>query len=809
MTNSGRGGYRPGAGRKPSMPSTSTSRTPAIRNDGYANALVGLMKQQDKSARTTYGQAPVLDQITLENLYMGDGLATNIIDIPNDDMTREWMHLEPENEDSEETSKNPELIESELLRLDAETIFNFAHKMADLFGGAMIIVGALDGQELDVPLNPARIRTIDYLKVVTRHDVFLDRSLWGQDPKMANFGKPSVFAVTLRSGTTYQEFMIHESRVIVIPGKPTPPGATVTRNLDDQFWGVNELNHVFESIRDLGGTYASVTNILYEFIIGKFKVANLAKMLAEGKEKELSSRMEIIAMYKSIVHVMLLGEGEEYTRDSATLAGIEGVMDRFMMRVSATSRIPVSRLFGRSAGGLNATGEGDESNYFDWIRSRQRTKLKPGLQKLINILCDWKKVKEKLKIEFYPLFQLTEKEEAEVEKIEADTKLVEANTYKTYVDMGALDAEQVYQKELADKFGPPTQPAQPPAGALTPEQQASVDKAAGKLVSPPTNDSANFQKDDDGASLNTPVTHEDYNPYHARNGRFTSAHGGHATMHVPAGSKGKGTHIAAPTSHKGSGGGHAESTSVKGHTKAPPTKEHGSHEAPKVPAGAKGKAGKAHAAKADSLHTEAHYDAYYNKHYADKMLKDYGKNPSSFEPMNSIIGGGSDYKAISSRLINGGAAKTPADKKLDKKIEGVDKFISAYGNPTHIQAYRGLSDAPAIHGAKVGDSINAKGFSAFSGKEGWAQSFMGRGSGKNPVVIKTTLPPGTAAPGINIKFGKLANGTYDKGPIQNTSEMEFIAKRGLSMKVTGIETKTAMIGGKKMTYKEVTVEVAE
>jgi hypothetical protein len=44
--------------------------------------------------------------------------------------------------------------------------------------------------------------------------------------------------------------------------------------------------------------------------------------------------------------------------------------------------IPVTRLLGTSAKGLNATGEGDNDNYDEMVSARQETDLRPNLERL-------------------------------------------------------------------------------------------------------------------------------------------------------------------------------------------------------------------------------------------------------------------------------------------------------------------------------------------------------------------------------------------------------------------------------------------
>lgn len=55
--------------------------------------------------------------------------------------------------------------------------------------------------------------------------------------------------------------------------------------------------------------------------------------------------------------------------------------------LSGASRIPVTKLFGRSPAGMNATGESDLRNYYDYVDTLREAKLRPILEKLLPVLA--------------------------------------------------------------------------------------------------------------------------------------------------------------------------------------------------------------------------------------------------------------------------------------------------------------------------------------------------------------------------------------------------------------------------------------
>ena len=467
-----------------------------LAEDGWANVLVGLGGKQDKRKSTHYHAGSILIAEDLEAIYLGEGIAARVIDVVADDMTREWIDLEGEEDEDEEEGNEWEKLDSELRRLEAQTKFNTALKWKRLYGGALIIMGALDGQDLDKPLNAGTVREIDSLRVIDPQDVDIGLSTFQTDPTKKDFGQPLVFHIWLDVGGSRTSYNVHASRCLVFHGKAAPARTKANMTVNQAFWGLSELQSVYEILKDFGSANDSVTNVLYEFVIGKYKLQGLADMMASGNTRAVVSRMEIIGMMKSVIHAILLDSEEDYTRDSVALTGVADVLDRFMMRLSGATGIPVTRLFGRSPAGMNATGESDTSTYYDMVRSQQRNDLQPPLQQLIDILRTTLKIPGEVNIEFNPLFQLTEKEKADVEKIKMETEASKATMYRTYVDAGVLDAEDVFLMEWAERveeartkmeaaglYSPPTEAELKEQAELEAAAKASLEKANAALAS--------------------------------------------------------------------------------------------------------------------------------------------------------------------------------------------------------------------------------------------------------------------------------------------------------------------------------------
>ena len=105
-----------------------------------------------------------------------------------------------------------------------------------------------------------------------------------------------------------------------------------------------------------------------------------------------------------------------------------------MQDVSGAADIPMTRLFGRSAGGLNTTGDNDIRNYYDMLQAKQESELRPQLERLdaIMVRSELGQMPEDYGFTFNSLWQMSDKELADTEKTRAERD-------KIYFDMGVID----------------------------------------------------------------------------------------------------------------------------------------------------------------------------------------------------------------------------------------------------------------------------------------------------------------------------------------------------------------------------------
>jgi len=400
--------------------------------DGWGNLMAGLGKLGvDKTESNYFEDYRVFEDEELSNMYDGDGMVSKIVNVIPNDMTRVGWKI---------TNDKDDLIEDELKRLKARSTMNTALKYARLFGGALIVMVTERGQ-LDEPLPPKV--PIKQLRVYSAARVILNSSDIVTDSNSLYFEDFEKFEITLLSG---ESITVHRSRCLLFKGELTSDYSFLS--LRYKYWGYSIIQKIWSRVSNLGVTEKGVANLMIELVVGKYTLSNLTQILSQNNEealKKIYTRLEVIQSSKSLINAVLLGEGEKYERDSANIAGVADVIDRMMLFLSAVTDIPVTKLFGRSPAGFNATGESDVRDYYDKIFAQREIDLYPELKHLVQIVAGYLQPNnlEDNDVLFNSLWEPTQKEKAEIKKLGADTDLV-------YINAGVLNPMDVQKIRFPD-----------------------------------------------------------------------------------------------------------------------------------------------------------------------------------------------------------------------------------------------------------------------------------------------------------------------------------------------------------------------
>lgn len=400
-----------------------------VRRDSWSNALIGLGKRNiDKTMTTEFGTMTLFTDEELSEMYGGEGLGKRIIDLRPKDATRAWINIPSDPDD---------IILKELKRLDAKATFKKALSWARLYRGAIIVIIEEGATDLTRPL-PKKIRGIRGLRVYSAARIDLSESDIVTKARSPYFDEVELFPIRMRNGSP---MYVHASRCLVFKGEEGPDEGIL--DFKYKYWGLPIMMQIYDRLKNFGSVEQSIVNLMLEFNIGKYTLANLTQMLSSNDDATLQliyDRMDIINASKSQINAVLLGEGEEYSRDSATVSGVDSILDRLMIFLSAAAGYPVTRLWGRSPAGENATGAFDMRQYYDDVSSDQELQLEQPLQKVVNIIGGYSKIKNP-DLVFNPLWQPTKEEQSKIDENNAKSD-------KIYIEAAVFSPEEIRRKRL-------------------------------------------------------------------------------------------------------------------------------------------------------------------------------------------------------------------------------------------------------------------------------------------------------------------------------------------------------------------------
>lgn len=313
-----------------------------------------------------------LNRIILTYLYTGNGIFQTAIQLPIQDAISKGIEISSDEMDNSDT----DTIMAEWEKLGLwETVLNW-YTWVRLYGGGGIVINS--NQE---PKEPLDIEALQNSPVE-----FYDADRWQLElySPVMSFGQDTVEGLADEQGFIWLRGQpIHSSRVLLGIGKKAP--SYVRRNL--RGWGMSEAERM---IRDLNN-YLKTQDVLYEILdeskVDVYKIMGLAnKLLTAGGTATITRRIQAANEVKNYVNALVLDSEEDYQQKQLAFAGLSEVMRENRIGIASALRMPITKLFGMSASGFNS-GETDLESYNQMIESEIRSKLRPVIRKLLEVIC--------------------------------------------------------------------------------------------------------------------------------------------------------------------------------------------------------------------------------------------------------------------------------------------------------------------------------------------------------------------------------------------------------------------------------------
>lgn len=338
--------------------------------------------------------------MTLISLYRSHWIIRKIVDVPAEDMCKNWYQfvsdIDPEMADKYQRKERVTKTKANILK---------ALKFGRLFGGAGAVI-IISGHEnyLDYPLDYDTIMPDSYkgLLVFDRWSGIQPCAELNHDIESPDFGLPEHYTVSMSDGSG--TFRVHSSRVLRFPGRLLP----FWEEQAEMYWGTSEIELVFDELKKRDNSSWNIASLLFMANIRVLKMGDLRNMLVTGNQAVQSKLYQSLSAQNHLMSsqgILVLDENDSYEQHETTgFKGIADVYETFMLDIAGAAEMPVTKLFGRSPAGMNATGESDLQNYYDSIEQKQEAFLRPAIEKLLPVIAmsEWGGIPDDLDFAFLP-----------------------------------------------------------------------------------------------------------------------------------------------------------------------------------------------------------------------------------------------------------------------------------------------------------------------------------------------------------------------------------------------------------------------
>lgn len=418
----------------------------ATAKDGFANlaARMGMGAQNVLSEGTYIFDLLTRNRMKLEAMYRGSWIVGAAVDSVAEDMTRAGISIHSTTE-----PEQVQQMQAMLTRLGVWDSLLEAIKWGRLYGGAVAAI-VIDGQDPSSPLNFDTISKGQFkgLRVYDR---------WSLQPSLQNViqdgmdaGLPVFYDVISDVNTgKLSGIRWHHTRIIRSIGIQLPIWQAIT----EQMWGESVVERMYDRLVSFDTATAGAANLINKAHLRTVQIDKLREVLAAGgkAEENLLQMFHHMRMLQVNEGLTLLDKEDQFQAHSYTFSGLSDMILQFGQQISGATGIPLTRLFGQSPAGLNATGESDMRMYYDNIRSQQESRLRDGMMRILRVLhrsMFQQPAPESLDFEFVSLWQTSQKEKADISN--TVTTLVTTAFEKGVIDQATAMKEL---KQSSDETG--------------------------------------------------------------------------------------------------------------------------------------------------------------------------------------------------------------------------------------------------------------------------------------------------------------------------------------------------------------------
>jgi len=364
-----------------------------------------------------------------------------------EEMTRKWISLRCIGDDDK--TDRLDQLDAELKRLNVREVFRLAAENDGYFGRGQIYIemkkpgGALaseDDVELNTPLflDPAKVPKGSLVSLRSIEPVWTYPKTYNADnPLSPTFYKPDGWYVMAKS--------VDKSRLLTLISRPVPDMLKAAYN----FGGLSLIQIAEPYVNNWLRTRDSVGDMVHMFSTSGI-LTDMNAVLAGDRGQDFLSRLELFNQVRDNKGALALNkETEEFFQFNTPLSGLDALQAQAQEQMASISSIPLVKLLGVTPSGLNASSDGEIRVFYDSIHALQENLFKAPLKKVLDLaqLSLFGDIDTDIDFHFEPLYQMSELEQAQIRKADADTDAV-------LVGISAISTDEVRERLAADPDSP-------------------------------------------------------------------------------------------------------------------------------------------------------------------------------------------------------------------------------------------------------------------------------------------------------------------------------------------------------------------
>ena len=359
------------------------------------------------------------------------------------EMTRKWIKFTAKGDDDNEKADRITAIEAAFRRLNIRDAFKELAEQDGFFGRSHLFLdfgGTNDTSELKTPIGDGRNNiSLSKVKMGSLERVKTVEAVWcypalynSNNPLAPDWYKPQSWYVMGKE--------VHVSRLLTFIGREVPDILKPAY----AFGGLSLSQMAKPYVDNWLRTRQSVSDLLHSFSVSVLK-GDLSQYLLDGGD-QLFKRAKLFNDFRDNKGLMVVDkESEDFENISTPLGTLDHLQAQSQEHMAAVSKIPLVKLTGISPSGLNASSDGEMRCFEDMIHAYQEALFRVNLTRVLGFvqLSEFGDVDPDIDFEFLSLYEMTDKEKAEVRKIDADTDLVMINA-------GVVGASEARQRVAND-----------------------------------------------------------------------------------------------------------------------------------------------------------------------------------------------------------------------------------------------------------------------------------------------------------------------------------------------------------------------